>query len=425
MSDDEKFDVAIIGAGPAGAACAYRLAKAGKQVLLLERGDTPGAKNLAGGRFYTYALEMLDLGLNAQAALERPVTHEQIMLLSADRALVIDYRDPVQALTSSTILRAHFDEWLAGRAEAAGAVLACGIRVDGVIERQGRIVGVRAGEDEIFADMVVAADGVNSLTAQSAGLIPQIPAHTVGVGLKEVIALPAETIEARFNLAPGRGAARVILGGTNGIHGGGFVYTNRQSVSLGCVLCPGQAAERKKPVHAVLQQLKCHPAIQALIQGGQTVEYGAHLVSEAGWRQVPATLDREGLLLAGDAAGFVINAGYTIRGVDLAILSGIAAAEAIVAATRDSEAGPLYREALERIGLLATMKAADPTFDVLDTTWLYDKAPDTAADVCAGLFAAGGHAPRRLRQIVAAAVKRNGLSWWQILKFAAKGIRSL
>ncbi|HWQ76590.1 MAG TPA: FAD-dependent oxidoreductase [Syntrophomonas sp.] len=82
MSATETFDAIIIGAGPAGAACAYTLAKAVKEVLVIERGDTPGSKNLTGGRFYTYALEMVEEGLTEEAALERKVTHEQIMLLS-------------------------------------------------------------------------------------------------------------------------------------------------------------------------------------------------------------------------------------------------------------------------------------------------------------------------------------------------------
>ena len=77
MSNEDKFDVIIVGAGPAGSACAYTLAKAGKNVLVIERGDTPGCKNVTGGRLYTYALEMLEQGLFEEAALERRVTHER------------------------------------------------------------------------------------------------------------------------------------------------------------------------------------------------------------------------------------------------------------------------------------------------------------------------------------------------------------
>ena len=94
MSEAEKFDAIIVGAGPAGAACAYTLAREGKEVLVIERGDTPGSKNVTGGRLYTYALEMLDKGLSEEAALERKVTREQVMLLGGPRAITIDYHDP-------------------------------------------------------------------------------------------------------------------------------------------------------------------------------------------------------------------------------------------------------------------------------------------------------------------------------------------
>jgi electron transfer flavoprotein-quinone oxidoreductase len=94
LSSEDKFDAIIIGAGPAGSACAYTLAKEGRSVLMIERGDTPGSKNVTGGRLYTYALELLEPGLFSEAALERKVTHEQIMMLSGDRSVSIDYHNP-------------------------------------------------------------------------------------------------------------------------------------------------------------------------------------------------------------------------------------------------------------------------------------------------------------------------------------------
>ncbi len=430
MSEEEKFDVIIIGAGPAGSSCAYTLAREGKSVLMIERGDTPGSKNVTGGRFYTYALEMLDSGLYEEAALERKVTHEQIMLLSGDRSISIDYHEPGfntggEAPMSYTILRANFDEWLAEKAEEMGAMLACGIRVEELIERDGKIVGVRAGEDEMYADVVVAADGVNSFMAQKAGLIKDIEAHTVGVGVKEVIELPARTIEERFNLKEGEGAARMILGCTEGIHGGGFLYTNQDSISLGCVFMPAKAAERGKTIHEIFQDFKMHPSIHPLLQGGLTVEYGAHLVSEAGYRGIPRKIYREGFLMVGDAAGFVINTGYSIRGIDLAMLSGIAAARAIIDAENTAEVGPQYLKELDEIKIIPAMKAADGFFDVLETPGLYDKMPNLANDVFNNLFTVDGGVPGSIKKDVMRLIKENGLSMWQLIKFGLKGVKSL
>lgn len=431
MSSEDKFDVIVVGAGPAGSACAYTLAKAGKNVLVIERGDTPGCKNVTGGRLYTYALEMLDNGLYEEAALERRVTHEEIMIVSGDRAVTIDFHQPgynpeTGAPMSFTILRAVFDEWLAAKAEEMGAIVACGIKVDQLIEQDGKIVGVIAGEDEMYADIVIAADGVNSFMAQQAGLIEDIPAKTVGVGVKVVIELPAKTIEERFNLKEGEGAARMILGCTEGIHGGGFLYTNQNSISLGCVFTPEEAAQHKKSVHEIFQDLKLHPAIFPLIDGGETIEYSAHLVSEAGYRGVHKKLYREGFLMIGDAAGFVINTGYSIRGIDLAIVSGIAAARAVIAhGDNIAEVGPNYMQELNNLKLMPTMKAVDGYFDVLEIPWIYDKIPNLANDVMNGLFTVSGEVPKPMKDTLLAAIKSNGLSLWQLLKLGIKGVKSL
>lgn len=429
MSEAEKFDAIIVGAGPAGAACAYTLAREGKEVLVIERGDTPGSKNVTGGRLYTYALEMLDKGLSEEAALERKVTREQVMLLGGPRAITIDYHDPSfnrdgHPPMSYTVLRAPFDEWLAGKAEEMGAMVACGIRVDGLIEKDGRISGVIAGEDEMYADVVVAADGVNSLIAQKAGLIGEIDFNTVGVGVKEVIELPASTIEERFHLTnPEEGAACMILGCTEGIHGGGFLYTNKESISLGCVFMPGEVALRKKSIQEIFQDLKMHPAIYSLIAGGETVEYSGHLVGEAGYRGIPKQIYREGFLMIGDAAGFVVNTGYSVRGMDLAILSGIAAARAIVKAGSPAETGPLYMQELEQIQILPTMRATDGYFDVLQTGWLYDRMPLLATAAMANLYSVDAKPPAKLTRGILEQMKAHGISVWDVIKLGYKGVK--
>ncbi|OPX84820.1 MAG: Electron transfer flavoprotein-ubiquinone oxidoreductase [Pelotomaculum sp. PtaB.Bin104] len=430
MNNEDKFDAIIVGAGPAGSACAYTLAKEGKSVLIIERGDTPGSKNVTGGRLYTYALEMLDKGLYEGAALERKVTHEQIMMLSGDRAINIDFHNPSynetqKAPMSYTVLRAAFDEWLASKAEERGAMLVCGIKVDELIEQNNKIVGVIAGEDEMYADIVIAADGVNSFMAQKAGLSGDIAAEAVGVGVKEVIKLPARIIEQRFNLKEDEGAARMLLGCTEGIHGGGFLYTNQDSISLGAVFMPEEVGHKKQSVHEIFQELKMHPSIYQLIEGGETIEYSAHLVPETGFRGISKKLYREGFLIVGDAAGFVINTGYSIRGIDLAIVSGIAAARAVISASNGAETGPLYLKELHDMRLLPTMKAVDGFSDILETPWIYDKVPNLINDVFDSLFTVDGEVPISIKKSVMKLIKENGLSLWQLIKFGIKGVRSL
>jgi len=388
---EERFDAIVVGAGPAGCTVAYLLAKAGKSVLVIERGTSAGGKNVTGGRLYTYALELVEPGLTAQAPLERAVMHEQIMMLDGERSINIEYSDPslvagTTAPLSHTVLHAPFNEWYAGLAESVGAVVACGVRVDDLIERDGRIAGVVAGGDEMLADVVVAADGVNSFMAQKAGLRQDISPHQVGVCVKELIELPRSVIESRFHLTGNQGAARLMLGGTGGVNGGGFLYTNLESISLGCVLLIEPLANSHRSIHDLFQELKMHPAIYSLIEGGTSVEYAGHLVPEAGWNGVPKQLFRDGILAVGDAAGMAINHGYTVRGIDLAIVSGIAAARAIVSTNAAKDVGPAYVQQLEKLGLVGDMKRMARFPSIMDNPRLFSTYPAMAADALGSLF---------------------------------------
>ncbi len=388
MSEDQ-FDAIVVGAGLAGLSAAYVLAKAGKEVLVIERGLSAGSKNVSGGRIYSYALEMIEPGFTAQARLERAVTQEQIMLLDGDRAVTIEYSDPSLAgelPQSYTVLRAVFDEWFAEQVEELGVFIAAGILVDDLIIEDGKVVGVVAGDDEMRAGIVIAADGVNSILGQKAGLRPDVGLHEIGVGVKEVIQLPAAEIEARFHLKGEEGAARMILGGSHGVNGGTFLYTNRESISLGCVFLPHMLVEKKVSIHQILQEIKLHPAISELVEGGTTVEYGAHLVPEAGWSHVPEKLHCPGLLMVGDAAGFVINQGYTIRGMDLAILSGVAAARAILQEGEPAAIGSMYVTELEQIGLQAAMQQFAGFPSVMENPRLFTTYPALANDVFQQLY---------------------------------------
>lgn len=411
MGDEEKFDVIIIGAGPAGSACALRLTQAGRSVLLVERGSTAGSKNVTGGRVYTWALEQLEPGLYAEAPLERVVVREQITIMNGRAAETIEYFEPDydgEIPHSYTVLRATFDEWLAARAEASGAILAAGIRVDGLVEENGCIIGVKAGEDQILADMVIAADGVNSLIAQKAGLRPELTPHSVAVGVKEIIRLDSSVIEDRFQTEPGRGASRLFLGCTEGIQGGGFLYTNQESLSLGLVFSPSEATRHGKKIHTMVQEFKQHPAVRGLIKGGETAEYSAHLIPEAGCNGVPPRLYREGLLVIGDAAGFTINAGFVVRGIDLAIASGIAAAQAILGSTSAAEIGPNYLLQLDQIGLTGTMKRFAGYPALMSNPRIFTEYPGLVHDVFHGMFTVGGQAPDKVTDIIRASVGRHG-----------------
>ena len=125
MSD---FDAIVVGAGPAGSAAALELARAGRSVCLLERGPTPGSKNMYGGVVYGRILDTLVPGWWEQVPVQRWVTRRSTMLVHDDQALTVDFRNPgwgAAPFNGATTFRPDFDAWLAGLAVDAGASLVC------------------------------------------------------------------------------------------------------------------------------------------------------------------------------------------------------------------------------------------------------------------------------------------------------------
>jgi electron transfer flavoprotein-quinone oxidoreductase len=424
---EDKFDAIVVGAGPAGSACAYALAKEGKSVLLVERGNTAGSKNVSGGRLYTYALELVETDMYKRAPLQRKIVREQIMLLNERGATTVDYFNPEfgeEVPQSYSVVRTALDEWFASEVEAQGGMVASGILVDGLIEENGKIVGIRTGDEEMRADIVVAADGVNSLLGQKAGLFPEVNSHDVGVGVKETIELPDNLISARFGVKDDEGAARVAIGCTDGISGGAFLYTNRGSISLGIVFNPEQAAKQQRHIQDIFQDFKMHPAIQPLIEGGTSVEYGAHLVPEIGFQGIPKRLHREGFLVVGDAAQLGINTGLIIRGMDLAIVSGVAAARAIVNSPTLAETGPLYMKKLDELSLMANQRAYQNFHNIFEISRIFGGYPKLANDAMNFMFTVDGKTPKPMLKGLMGAVKKNA-TLGQLAADGWKAYRSL
>lgn len=324
----EKVDVVIVGAGPAGCAAAYSLAKMGYNVVMVERGKYAGAKNVIGGRMYSHALNRLIPNFWKEAPLERQVVREKTTFLCDEASVTIDFQDKglLDPPNSFTLLRAKFDKWFADKAVEVGATLIPNIRVDSLLWKGKKIAGVVAGPDTLEANVVIAADGAVSFMAEKAGLTKFRP-NDFAIGMKEIIELPESVIEDRFNLSGEEGAAQLLIGHcTKGIVGGGFIYTNRSSISVGLVVNISHLMEGKVEAHELMRQFNMNPVVEKLIAGGKMVEYSAHVVPEVGRS---TRLFTDGLLAVGDAGGLLVNSGVTIRGMDLAIASGIAAAETL------------------------------------------------------------------------------------------------
>jgi electron transfer flavoprotein-quinone oxidoreductase len=346
----------VVGAGPAGSAAALALARAGRSVILLERGPFPGSKNVYGGVVYARVLDDVLPCWWERVPVQRWVVRRSTMVMTPTQAVTVDVRTQAWGqppYNGMTTYRADFDSWLAGEAVGAGARLvtstvATGLRRD----TAGRVTGVRTDrpDGDVEARVVIACDGVNSFLAREAGLARPPDAAQYTLGAKEVLGLPPEVIEERFGLAPGQGLDIEIVGCTGGIPGGGFLYTNHDSVSVGVVVSvAGLAASGVRP-EELIANLKAHPAIASSIKGGTLQEYNAHLIPEGGYDAMPA-LAGDGLLVAGDAAGLTLAAGIWLEGVNFAIGSGLAAGQAAAAAvvSGDVSAAGLdsYRRALD------------------------------------------------------------------------------
>lgn len=396
MSDD-KFDVIVVGAGLAGSTAAYVLAKAGLDVLTIERGNSAGSKNMTGGRLYAHTLEGILPGFADEAPVERCITREKISFLTEDACVTMDYNSPKDAETknrSYSVLRSQFDQWLMEKAETAGAQFIPGIRVEELILRNGKVCGVKSGDEELEADVVILADGVNSILGEKLGMVTKVNTHHCAVGVKELIQLSPQQLEDRFGCQGKEGTAWLFAGEPSaGYMGGGFLYTNKNSVSLGLVFGLHNIGKVEKSVPQMLEDLKNHPAVHPLVEGGTLLEYSAHVVPEGGLNMMPEVVG-DGVLIAGDAAGLCLNVGFTVRGMDLAISSGEAAAKAVIRAKKFgdfSKAGlSEYKTLLENSPVMPDLRLYKRVPDFLDNPRMYVEYPDMITGLMKDLFTVNG-----------------------------------
>ncbi|WP_196595190.1 FAD-dependent oxidoreductase [Pectinatus frisingensis] len=427
---EEKFDAIIVGGGVAGSTAAYVLAKEGLNVLIIERGNYSGSKNVTGGRLYTHSLEKIIPGFAEEAPVERKVAKERISMMTNDSAMTVEYASSClgkQGHDSYVVLRGKFDRWLFGKAEEAGAMAASGIRVDELIVKDGRISGIRCGDDEMEADVVILADGVNSLLAENTGLKKRIIPSQVSIGVKETYALSSQVIEERFGLTGNEGLSWLFAGApTDGIAGGGFLYTNMDSISIGIVVGLGHIGENNKTVTEMINAFESHPLVAPLIRDGKLVEYSGHVVPEAGLSMVPQ-LSGNGYLICGDAAGLCINVGYMVRGMDLAITSGALAAKTVIDAknTGDYSETKLkyYDQLLADSYVMKDLKTYKGIPDFMENPRIFNDYPKMITDIMGEMFVVDGNPSKPMHKIVKNNLKSVG--FMNLIKDALKGAVSL
>jgi electron transfer flavoprotein-quinone oxidoreductase len=431
---EPDVDVVVVGAGPAGACAAIVLARAGLSVVLLERGPFPGSKNMYGGVVYPRILDALIPNWWEEAPVQRWITRRSTMLLTDTQALTVDFRSESWERpphNGATAYRPDFDHWLAGHAEAAGAQLLCSTTVTGLIrDARGRVCGVRTDrpEGDLTARAVVACDGVNSFLAKEAGLYGEVDAKNYTLGVKETLALPKDVIDERFAVRGRDGVDIEILGGTGGVNGGGFVYTNLDTIAVGVVLkLPKLAAQQRRP-EDIIAGLKAHPAIAPLVEGAELKEYSAHLIPEAGLSMMPK-LAADGLLVAGDAAAMCLAAGIWLEGVNFAMASGMYAGEAIVDAIRDGDTSLIglggYERRLRDTFVLRDHRKLRRAPHLVLSDRVQHVYPQMIANVVEGMFHVDNPNPKPgLRKLLNRERKRAGVSLRDLARDGFDGWRT-
>ncbi len=417
---DEKLDAVIVGGGLAGLAAAYRLAEAGKQVLLLERGDAPGSKNVTGGRIYVEPLRALLPSIVDDAPFERHVVKEMITVLDEESSVHLEYAQDAwrkQPYMSYTVLRARLDQWFSEKVAEKGGFVIPNRRVDDLLWEDGRVAGVKAGGEEIGAHIVIAADGALSFVAEKAGLREPLKPVNYALAIKEVHKIDEKSIEERFGLDAGEGAANLFVGAvTKGMFGGGFLYTNKDTLSLGIVVGI-DALMRKSPqieAYRLMDDFKARPDVARWIRGGEMKEYAAHIISEAGINGI-SRLYTAGMLVAGDAAGFALNMGITVRGMEFAVASGVIAADVAVEALNkgDVSKGFLaeYEKRLRASFVLRDMETFRHSKEALENPRLFTVYPKFLSSLLKVLFTVSGTPRKGLYKSARAVAKEYILNW--------------
>ena len=352
-----KTDVIVVGAGPAGVSAAVTVARGGKEVVLVERGNFAGAKNMYGGVIYSHAAAEI-FPEYKNAPIERFVSSHSYVLLSETDSTTISYKNPSHNENAFVITRANWDRWCVEQAVKEGVYYAPDTLVKELILKDGKVAGIKTDTEEYYADIVIIADGVNSLLARQIGLRKDLRPKDVFLGVKEVIKLAPEIIEQRFGLTNATGCAMELVGGPlKNLFAMGIVYTNKDSVALGLGVALEDLKKYKIKPYELLEAMKKHPFVADIIEGGELAEYSAHLIPEGGYNRLPV-LYTDGAMVTGDAAMLVNNVHF--EGTNFAMISGKFAGETALEAFEKSDFTKnqlcLYRKKLENSFILKDLR---------------------------------------------------------------------
>ena len=395
----KAYQAIIVGAGPAGSSAALTMARAGLDVALVERGTFPGEKNMFGGVLHRLpALEEIFPDFWERAPLERHIVKKGVTFMTGDSSfttLIEAGNFDRTPYNGYTVFRPRFDRWLADEAVKAGATLLTSATVEDVVIRDGRVAGVSIlDRGELSAPVVVAADGVLSFTALKAGLRrPTFDPAQMAVGVKALIDMPREVVDDRFGLVRDQGYAGEFVGCTGGVRGGGFLYTNYDSLSVGLVFHLASLRTSGKTPYDLLNEFLEQPQVAKLVRGGRLQEYSAHLIPEGGYDMIPELVG-DGILVTGDAAALCNATGLNLEGINLATQSGVLAGQAVIAAHQAGDFSrrglEVYRRLMEESYVLKDLKLYRKAPHMLHNDRIYNEYPEMVCSLMEQIYRIDG-----------------------------------
>jgi electron transfer flavoprotein-quinone oxidoreductase len=277
----ERYDVAIIGGGSAGLAALKQLSNLDKQAILIEAGKQVGTKNISGGILYskrpkhgrTYNVEDVYPEFLQDAPIERRITQYMLHATSQDKVFTMNLTEAheYQANFGYSVLLNRLNGWFAKQAgesaERQGGGIVSGVHVLSLQWQDEKIV-IETDELEPFeAKAVIAADGVNSEVAEMTDARAKFTPEQLYQGVKVIVKLPEEMIEQRFGIGPDEGAAHLFAGDITLNHiGGGFLYTNRDTLSVGAVYHYDSLMDRPSEPYKLVNALLKNPLVAELIK---------------------------------------------------------------------------------------------------------------------------------------------------------------
>ena len=278
----EKYDTVIVGGGSAGLAALKQLANLGKQAVLLEAGSKIGSKNISGGILYskkpkknkTNNVEDIYENFLQDKPYERKITKYVLHATSKEKVFSIDLTAAhnYEANFGCSVLMNKLNQWFAQQADESaqkyGGGIVPGVHVNSISwDSNGKTIIQTDELDEIEAKSIIAADGVNSEIAFMTGARSKFTPQQLYQGVKVIIKLPQDIIDQRFGTEPETGAAHLFAGDVTLNHiGGGFLYTNLETLSLGAVYHLDSLLENPAGPYELVNALLKNPMISDLIK---------------------------------------------------------------------------------------------------------------------------------------------------------------